>query len=59
MIALCVVKLKIFVSESEISPGIKQSKKNVFVESLDQFRSLEVREKVRSVFVMSLRLSDH
>ena len=28
------------------------------MESLDQFRSLEVREKVRNVFVMSLRLSD-
>ena len=26
---------------------------------LDQFRSLEIREKVRNVFVMSLRLSDH
>ena len=29
------------------------------MESLDQYRSLEVREKVRNVFVMSLRLSDH
>ena len=29
------------------------------MESLDQFRSLEVREKVRNVFMMSLRLSDH
>ena len=29
------------------------------MKSLDQFRSLEVREKVRNVFVMSLRLSDH
>ena len=29
------------------------------MESLDQFRSLEIREKVRNVFVMSLRLSDH
>ena len=25
----------------------------------DHFRSLEIREKVRNVFVMSLRLSDH
>ena len=33
--------------------------KNVFVESLDQFRHLEVRKKVWIVFVMSLRLSDH
>ena len=58
MIARSVSKLKIFTPENEISLGIKQ-KKNVFVESLDQFQSLEVREKVRNVFVMSLRLSDH
>ena len=49
---------KTFTPESEISFGVKQ-KKNVFVESLDHFRSLEIREKVRNVFVMSLRLSDH
>ena len=29
------------------------------MESLDPFRRLEVREKARNVFVMSLRLSDH
>ena len=58
MIALNVATLKFFTPEIEISLGIKH-KKNVFGESLDQFRSLEVREKVRSVFVMSLRLSDH
>ena len=29
------------------------------MESLDQFRRLEVCEKVRNVFVMSLHLSDH
>ena len=29
------------------------------MESLDQFRRLEVHEKVRNVFVMSLRLRDH
>ena len=29
------------------------------MESLDQFRRLEVREKARNVFVKSLRLSDH
>ena len=29
------------------------------MESLHQFRRLEVREKARNVFVMSLRLSDH
>ena len=59
MIALNVAKLKFFTPEIEISLGIKQNK-NVFGESgLDQFRSLEIREKVRNVFVMSLRLSDH
>ena len=58
MIALNVAKLKFFTPEIEISLGIRH-KKNVFGESLDQFRSLEVREKVRNVFVMSLRLSDH
>ena len=46
MIVLSVAKLKTFTPQSEISLGIKQNK-NVFVESLDQFRSLEVREKVR------------
>ena len=58
MIALNVAKLKFFTPEIEISLGIKH-KKNVLGESLDQFRSLEVREKVRNVFVMRLRLSDH
>ena len=29
------------------------------MESLDQFRRLEVRDKARNVFVMSLRLSDN
>ena len=58
MKALNVAKLKVFTPENEISLGIKQTK-NVFVESLDQFRSLEVRQKVRNVFLMSLRLSYH
>ena len=58
MIALNVAKLKFFTPEIEIFLGIKH-KKNVFGESLDQFRSLEVREKVSSVFVVNLRLSDH
>ena len=53
--ALNVAKLNIFTPEIEISLGIKH-KKNVFGESLDQFRSLEVREKIRNVFVM---VSDH
>ena len=39
--------------------GLNKPKKNLFVESLDQFRRLEVREKARNVFVMSLHLSDH
>ena len=42
-----------FISES------LNEEKNVFVESLDQFRRLEVREKVRNAFLMSLRMSDH
>ena len=58
MIALNVAKLNFFTPQIEISLGIKH-KKNVFGESLDQFRSLEVREKISNVFVMSLRLSDH
>ena len=37
----------------------KEKKKTFFVESLDQFRRLEVREEARNVFVMSLRLSDN
>ena len=37
----------------------KKEKKTFFVESLDQFRRLEVREKATNVFVMSLRLSDN
>ena len=35
----------------------KKEKKPFCVESLDQFRRLEVREKARNVFVMSLRRS--
>ena len=34
-------------------------KKEIFVETFDQFRRLEVPEKARNIFVMSLRLSDH
>ena len=61
MIALSVAKLKVFSSECQISLWIKpkRRKKTFFVESLDQFRRLEVREKARNVFVMSLRLSDN
>ena len=49
MIALSAGKLKFFSLEG---------KKNFFVESLDQFRRLEIRQMARNVFVMSLRLSD-
>ena len=63
MIALTVAKLKMFSPESEIFLRIKPKKKEktFFVESLDQCRRLEVREKARKFlfFVMSLRLSDH
>ena len=37
----------------------KAKKENFFVESFDQCRCLEVCEKARNEFVMSLRLSDH
>ena len=64
MIALTVAKLKMFSPESEIFLWIKpkmEKKKNFFVESLDQCRRLEVREKASKFlfFVMSLHLSDH
>ena len=61
MIALSVAKLKMFSPESDIFLLIKPKKKKIFfVESLDQCRRLEVREKARNVFfVISLRLSDH
>ena len=59
MIALSVAKLKTFSPESEISLWIKPKKNSFFVETLDQFRRLEVREKARNVFVICLRLTDH
>ena len=46
MIALSVTKLKLFYSLNKA----KIEKKNFFVESLDQCRRLEVREKARNVF---------
>ena len=49
MIALSVAKLKMSSPESEIFLWIKP-KKTFFVESLDQCRCLEVREKARNVF---------
>ena len=61
MIALSVAKLKLFSPESEIFLWIKpKKKKKLFVESLDQCRRLEVREKARNVFCDEpVRLSDH
>ena len=52
MIALSVAKLKMFSSECKISLWIKPKgrKKTFFVESLDQFRRLEVREKGKKCF---------
>ena len=57
MIALNVAKLFFFFAgKRNFSLNkAKEEKKNV--ESLDQFRRLEVREKSRNVFMMSLRLS--
>ena len=61
MIALSVAKLNFFFAgKRNFSLNkAKKEKKTVFVESLDQFRRLEVREKARNVFVVSRRLSDH
>ena len=45
-------KLKMFSPESDIFLWIKpKKKKNLFVESLDQCRRLEVRKKARNVFL--------
>jgi len=60
MIVLSSPKLKnVFAGKQNFSLKKEKKKKNFFVESLDQWRRLEVREKARNVFVMSLRLSDH
>ena len=53
--AKCLLSKNFFSPESEIIS--EKGKKNFFVESLDQFRRLEVREKAGNVFVMSLPLS--
>ena len=50
MIALSISKLKILRQKAKCS---------CYKAKMDQFRSLEVREKVRNVFVKSLRLSYH
>ena len=59
MIELSVAKRRVFFRQKAKFLSEKSKKKKVFVESLDQFRRLEVCEKVRIVFVMRLRLSDH
>ena len=60
MIALSLAKLIFFRWKAKFSLNkAKKEKKTFLVESLYQFRRLEVREKARNAFVMSLRLSDH
>ena len=52
MIALSVAKLNMFSPESKIFLWVKKKrKKNSFVDSLDQCRCLEVREKARNVLL--------
>ena len=58
MIDLSVAKLKVFFAGKR-NFSLKKAKKKVFLDSWVQFRRLEVREKVRNVFVTSLRLSDY
>ena len=55
MTALSVAKLIFFFAGSEMS--LNKTEKKKFMESLDQFRHSGVRQKVRNVFVMSLRLT--
>ena len=56
MIALCVAKLFLLSPEHKLSLWIKQrTKKKTFLWKV----WIKVHEKVRNVFVMSLRLSDH
>ena len=57
MIDLSVAKPKFFRRKAKFLS--EESKKKVFLDSWVKFRRLEVREKVRNVFVTSLRLSDH
>ena len=59
MIALSVAKLIFFFAGKRnfFLNKAKKEKKLFCVESLDQFRRLEVREKARNVFVMSLHRS--
>ena len=59
MIALSVAKLNIFFTgkrDFSLSKA-KKEKKTLSVESLDQFRRLEVREKARNVLSISLGFS--
>ena len=60
MIALSVAKLIFFFAGKRNFSLNKAKKENkILGESLDQIRRLELREKARNVFVMSLRLSVH
>ena len=60
MIALGVAKLIFFFAAKRNFSRYKAKKKNGFVErGFDQFRRLEVREKIKHVFVMSLSLCHH
>ena len=58
MIALSVAKLIFFFAGKRnfFLNKAKKEKKLFCLESLDQFRRLEVREKARNVIVMSLRI---
>ena len=58
MIALSVAKLKSFFTGKR-NFSLNRAKKKRFCEKLGSIRRLEVREKVRNVLVMSLRLCDH
>ena len=61
MIALNVAKLLLLLffagKRNFFLNKAKKEKNFLFVESLDEFRRLEVRKTVRNVFVMSLRPS--
>ena len=56
MVDLSVAKLKVFFAGKR-NFSLKKAEKTVFLDSWVKFRRLEVREKVRNVFVTSL--SDH
>ena len=60
MIALSVARLKMLSPERNFSRNkATKKKKKRFCGNFDQFRRLEVCEKLRNVFVVGLRLSEH